>query len=87
MRKPPPDGYRWAADGVGLVLIDPTDCPAGHRFRFGQRGGLAHCGQHPPHNTWICECGQRIAWHAGQFRGQLDCITLDGAGRRSGLTS
>lgn len=65
-----PDGYeRWPDPerGPGLRLLDPTDCPAGHLFRFGQRGSLAYCEVHEPHNTWICACGQMIYRVEGAF--------------------
>jgi hypothetical protein len=73
-----PDGYeRWpdAIRGPGLRLIDPTDCPTGHPFRWGQRGSLAYCGEHKPHNTWWCACGQKIYRVEGAFVDELECVS------------
>lgn len=53
---PPPDGYRWTGNGWEMALIDPTECPAGHPFRFGQRT-FAHCEEHRGHPAWRCDCG------------------------------
>jgi len=68
-----PDGYeRWPDRkyGPGLRLIDPTDCPAGHAFKWGQRGSLAKCTEHGDHNTWICRCGQWIWRYDEAFVGE-----------------
>lgn len=68
-----PDGYvRWPdpEHGPGLRMLDPTDCPAGHRFRFGQRQNVAHCKVHGTHDTWLCACGQWIWRYDGAFIGE-----------------
>lgn len=72
--EPVPDGYeRWA--GEGLKLIDPIVCPAGHPFAWGQRGSLAYCDVHEPHNTWWCACGQHVFRVEGAFAGELECVS------------
>lgn len=49
-------GYEpWGEQG--MKLIDPADCPAGHPFRFGQRG-YERCRQHRGHPSWVCACGR-----------------------------
>ena len=68
-----PDGYRRAADGVGLVLIDPIYCPAGHPFEFGARQSIVRCEKHGTHYSWICACGQWIYRVEGAFVGSPDC--------------
>ncbi len=77
-----PDGYERQGEH-GLVLVDPDTCPAGHPFRFGQRGSPTLCSHrdHRPHNTWICACGQWIWRVPGAFVGQLDCAQQPSASR------
>lgn len=78
--EPVPDGYvRWPdpEHGPGLELIDPEVCPAGHPFAWGQRGSLAYCREHEPHNTWWCACGQKIWRYDGAFVGERpECVSL-----------
>lgn len=76
--EPVPDGYvRWPDPerGPGLELIDPEVCPVGHPFAWGQRGSLAYCREHEPHNTWWCACGQKIYRVEGAFVGELVCVS------------
>jgi hypothetical protein len=68
-----PDGYERRGK-LGLVLVDPKDCPAGHPFRFGQRKAPELCDTHGRHLHWICACGQSIYRHDGQFVGELECV-------------
>lgn len=79
---PPPDGYRRAPDGVGIILIDPTDCPGCGRFRFGQRQNVVHCPTHGTHNSWMCRCGTWIYRGVGEFVAELDCLTARPAPER-----
>jgi hypothetical protein len=67
-----PDGYRRQGK-LGLVLVDPAVCPAGHPFRFGMRKAAELCDTHGRHLHWICACGQSIYRHDGAYVGALDC--------------
>lgn len=66
MDRPPPDGYIWAEDGIGIVLIDPLVCPAGHPID-GFRRGWTPCSEHSGHTVWYCSCGQEIYRESGAF--------------------
>lgn len=59
---------------LGSKLIDPTDCPGGHPFRFGQRS-WEPCPEHSGHPSWVCACGreQFLRREDGQIVEQLDC--------------
>lgn len=68
------DGYApWGE--LGEVLLDPQDCPAGHLFRWGIRGGPVFCDQHGDHYRWRCACGQEVYRHDGAFWGELECLS------------
>lgn len=70
-----PPGYRpWGQQGI--ALIDPTDCPAGHRFKFGSRG-YETCAPHHGHPSWRCACGieQFLEQGTGRIVPELDCLS------------
>jgi hypothetical protein len=54
-----PDGHEWTGRQTEIRLLDPTDCPGGHRFEFGQR-----CGEP---QSWRCACGRRIVRRGGEY--------------------
>lgn len=68
-----PDGHEWTGRQTEIKLIDPTDCPAGHPFRWGRRGGPDQCGEHGSHFRWLCACGQPVWRYDGEFAGEWRC--------------
>lgn len=81
-----PDGYARLPGG-GLRLVDPSWCPAGHMFEFGQRGGVVHCRDHGRHLYWRCACRTVIYRHAGEFTADLACQRSDGGTGSAGSGS
>jgi hypothetical protein len=70
-----PDCYApWGE--MGMVLVDPVWCPAGHPIEQLTRGGVTHCSdpEHQPHLTWRCACGQPIYRIPGVYVGELECL-------------
>jgi hypothetical protein len=70
----PPDGFEWTGRGMEIRLIDPEWCPTGHPAMLIRRD-FAHCAEHRGHNAWTCSCGQVIYRHAGEFLGELRCVS------------
>ena len=56
----------------GMQLIDPTECPAGHPFRWGKHSHTP-CAEHRGHPEWVCACGQELYRQGGVFVGALRC--------------
>lgn len=75
MEREVPPGYEpWGK--LGIKLIDPTECPAGHPFTFGQRS-YATCAPHHGHPSWRCSCGQMQYLEAGTGRivAEMECVS------------
>lgn len=75
-REPLPDCYApWGE--MGMALVDPTWCPAGHPLLKFTRGGVTHCADrsHEAHLTWACSCGQLIYRIPGVYVGELACLS------------
>jgi hypothetical protein len=68
-----PDGFRPTGRQFEIVMVDPTDCPAGHPFKWGTRGGPDACPVHGDHFRWKCACGQEIWRASGGFVSRLEC--------------
>lgn len=71
-RPPLKDGYEYTGRGLEIRLIDPVDCPRGHRYAFGQRTH-SPCSEHHGHPSWWCACGAQIYRHDGEFFSRLPC--------------
>lgn len=71
-REIPPGYVPWGE--LGMVLVDPTLCPGGHPFAFGQRG-YEPCAEHRGHPSWVCACGreQFLQREDGAIVGELEC--------------
>lgn len=70
------DGLIATGRQTEVRLIDPTDCPAGHRFTFGMRHfDKCQDQSHHGHSFWQCSCGQLIYRWPGRFSGEpLECL-------------
>ncbi len=70
---PIPDGYE-PAPGGGIQVMEPLTCPTGHPALL-IRQDYVRCDEHGGHHAWTCSCSQRIFRHAGEFVGELDCVS------------
>lgn len=73
-RKVSPGYVPWGEQGIKLV--DPTDCPAGHAFRWGQRS-WEPCAVHRGHPSWVCACGREVFLRRedGAIVAELECVS------------
>jgi hypothetical protein len=76
MEREIPPGYApWGEQGI--VLIDPTECPAGHPWADdGWQRSFSPCYGHGGHPSWRCHCGrmQYLRREDGAIVEQLDCV-------------
>lgn len=67
----------------GLRLVDPVDCPGGHRREFGLRT-FRPCAEHNGHPGWLCTCGVEQWLHVvdghATYVTELPCAKFTRAG-------
>lgn len=74
MERDVPPGYEPYGQ-QGIKLIDPTDCPGGHAFAFGQRW-YAACAEHHGHPAWRCACRvEQFLAKDGAIVASLECVS------------